>query len=296
MYYMGEGVDKDFNKAAEWSRKAAEQGDVNAQNNLGTIFAEGVTGPVNWTEALVWYRKAAAQGNAPAMNSIGAAYRDGKGGVSKSRKQAIKWFRKAAAGGEEKGIKNLGDIGVKYKGAPDPDGKVRKPSFIRSIACIIAGLIGAAIGAGVVSWLLGRIPFVGPLAVIAGALFCGTVGFYMFEESETKRALKGTMGIVLALSALIGISAGGKDIIAKLLPIVTKTAATQTAVVTATVTSDALNVRQGPSADTAVVTQLKKGDTLTVTEDTGGNWVKVEAGDATGYVRRDYITTGAAGE
>jgi TPR repeat protein len=230
------------------------------------------------------------------MNSIGAAYRDGKGGVSKSRKQAIEWFRKAAAGGEEKGIKNLGEIGVQYKGAPDPDGKVRKPSFIRSIACIIAGLICAAIGAGIVSWLLGRIPFIGPLATIAGALFCGAVGFYMFEESETKRALKGTMGVVLVLSALIGISTGGKEIIAKLLPSAPKAAATQTAAVSATVTADALNMREGPSADTAVVTQLKKGDALTVTEDTGGNWVKVEAGDTSGYVRRDYITTGAAGE
>jgi TPR repeat protein len=39
--YSGKGAPQDFAEAVKWFRKAAEQGDAEAQNNLGAIYAQG---------------------------------------------------------------------------------------------------------------------------------------------------------------------------------------------------------------------------------------------------------------
>ncbi|MBE0616885.1 MAG: sel1 repeat family protein [Proteobacteria bacterium] len=48
---------------------AAKQGDAGAQYNLGLLYANGQGVPQNYTEAANWYRKAAEQGNASAQFS-----------------------------------------------------------------------------------------------------------------------------------------------------------------------------------------------------------------------------------
>jgi len=62
MYLDGKGVEIDQAEAAGWFLKAAVQGNVDAQFNLGVMyeFGEGIV--VNFTEAARWYRKAADQG------------------------------------------------------------------------------------------------------------------------------------------------------------------------------------------------------------------------------------------
>ena len=47
----------------EEHKKYAEEGNVAAQYNLGTIYAHGKGVPQDYVEAIKWYRKAAAQGN-----------------------------------------------------------------------------------------------------------------------------------------------------------------------------------------------------------------------------------------
>ena len=47
----------------EW-RQAAEQGDAEAQNNMGFIYGTGNGVPKDYVEAVKWYRKAAEQGYA----------------------------------------------------------------------------------------------------------------------------------------------------------------------------------------------------------------------------------------
>ena len=37
MYYRGEGMEQDYREAAKWYRKAAEQGNAEAQYRLGEI-------------------------------------------------------------------------------------------------------------------------------------------------------------------------------------------------------------------------------------------------------------------
>ena len=41
MYYKGQGVRQDYQKAFEWYTKAANQGHAKAQFNLGVMYEEG---------------------------------------------------------------------------------------------------------------------------------------------------------------------------------------------------------------------------------------------------------------
>jgi TonB family protein len=53
-----------------WFRKAEEQGNADAQNNIGWIYQNGLGVPQDKSEAINWYRKAAGQGNARALNNL----------------------------------------------------------------------------------------------------------------------------------------------------------------------------------------------------------------------------------
>ena len=76
-------------------RRDAEQGDAEAQYNLGCRYANGNGVAKDYVEAVKWYRKAAEQGNADAQYNLGTCYDYGTG-VAKDEVEAVKWYRKAA--------------------------------------------------------------------------------------------------------------------------------------------------------------------------------------------------------
>jgi tetratricopeptide (TPR) repeat protein len=76
-------------------RKAAEQGEINAQYNLGTMYYIGQGVPKGYAEAFKWYHQAAEQGLAEAQFDLGNMYSKGEG-VPQAYAEAAKWFRKAA--------------------------------------------------------------------------------------------------------------------------------------------------------------------------------------------------------
>ena len=59
-----------YEKAAFWYRKAAEQGHADAQNNLAARYATGTGVTKDLAEALKWYRAAAAQGHPTAGHTL----------------------------------------------------------------------------------------------------------------------------------------------------------------------------------------------------------------------------------
>src|SRR5215831_11903976 len=71
----GDGVDA--------LRKAAEQGNAQAQSNLGAMYQDGKVVPQSDTEAVKWYRKAAEQGftlvQSDVQSNLGMMYADGRG-------------------------------------------------------------------------------------------------------------------------------------------------------------------------------------------------------------------------
>lgn len=57
--YYDEG---NYTEAVNCYRKAAEQGDATAQNNLGVMYTNGLGVGQDYAQAVEWYRKAAEQG------------------------------------------------------------------------------------------------------------------------------------------------------------------------------------------------------------------------------------------
>ena len=99
MYSLGQGVKEDRVKGARWYRKAAEQGEANAQHALAGAYATGLGVPYNGAEAAKWYRKAAEQGERDDQSILGFLYMTG-GGVPQDYVQAHMWFNLASAGGD----------------------------------------------------------------------------------------------------------------------------------------------------------------------------------------------------
>ncbi|HEX3719727.1 MAG TPA: tetratricopeptide repeat-containing serine protease family protein [Verrucomicrobiae bacterium] len=109
-YHKGEGVAQDDADAAKWCRKAAEQGSVYAQYNLGRWYDKGQGVSKDYVEAAKWYRKAAEQGDAIAQDFIGYYYCFGQG-VTQDYVEAVKWYRKAA---EQGNAEAQGHLAVSY--------------------------------------------------------------------------------------------------------------------------------------------------------------------------------------
>ena len=73
--------------------QAAEQGDADAQFNLGVSYDNGTGVEQDDSEAARWYRKAAEQGHAGAQFNLALAITNGDG-VEQDAAEAERWKRK----------------------------------------------------------------------------------------------------------------------------------------------------------------------------------------------------------
>ena len=105
-YGGGYGVTQDYNEAVQWLHKAAEQGNGEAQCNLGYCYQYGYGVSQDYNEAVQWWRKAAEQGNAKAQSCLGSCYENGNG-VNKNFNEAVQWYRKAAEQGLTEAVQFL---------------------------------------------------------------------------------------------------------------------------------------------------------------------------------------------
>ena len=96
-------------------RARAEQGDANAQFDLGNAYAKGNGVPKDAVKAVFWFRKAAEHGIPEAQFNMGVAYAHGNG-VTRDAAQAVSFFRKAAEQGFEHAQYNLGVIYIEGEG------------------------------------------------------------------------------------------------------------------------------------------------------------------------------------
>ena len=69
-YYYGRGSRLDYAEAAKWYRKAAEQGNSDAQYSLGHMYLFGLGVRQNSQDAANWFLKAALQGNTKARRRL----------------------------------------------------------------------------------------------------------------------------------------------------------------------------------------------------------------------------------
>lgn len=66
MYDMGQGTQKDYDKAVQWYKKSAEQGNQFGQFNLGTMYYMGTGVSKDMVTACKWFALATRQGNGQA--------------------------------------------------------------------------------------------------------------------------------------------------------------------------------------------------------------------------------------
>tara|TARA_B100001123_G_scaffold451141_1_gene627540 strand:+ start:50493 stop:51167 length:675 start_codon:yes stop_codon:yes gene_type:complete len=99
IYQFGDGVRQDQTEAFKWYLRAAKRGDPRAQSNIGSMYSTGEGVPRDYAKSVQWYRKAAKQGNSSAQFNLGTMYDTGRG-VQKNYTEAVKWFQEAAKQGD----------------------------------------------------------------------------------------------------------------------------------------------------------------------------------------------------
>ena len=104
---MTEPEDTEFNLATLEAR--AEEGDLEAQYEMGWRHAIGMDVELDDDAAVEWLQRAAAAGHSLAQNNMGARYYSGDG-VDQDLKQAYRCLFKAANQGDRKAGKNLDSI------------------------------------------------------------------------------------------------------------------------------------------------------------------------------------------
>jgi hypothetical protein len=107
----------DYGKAAYWFREAAVQGNPSAQYNLGVLYEHGLGVASDDVRALLWYHSAAEQGHARAQYNLGVYYAQGRG-IPTDYGEAQRWFKKAADQGVAKAFYNLAVLAESGLGAP----------------------------------------------------------------------------------------------------------------------------------------------------------------------------------
>lgn len=143
LYYNGQGVEQDVEKAQELFDAVIEQGDMGgylgnafiaydkgdytvalencnkvlegteqvflaeAMGSIGALYFHGQGIEQDYAQALEWYRKAADLGETDSMINIGSMYLYGQG-VEQDYTQALEWYEKAADLGKENAMGWLG--------------------------------------------------------------------------------------------------------------------------------------------------------------------------------------------
>ena len=105
MYDKGRGVVQDYKIAVKWYKLSAEQGDADAQTNLGYMYEKGLSVPQDYKIAVKWYVRSSKQGNADAQYNLGLMY--GRGlGVVQDNVYAHMWWSVAELSGNKSASKN----------------------------------------------------------------------------------------------------------------------------------------------------------------------------------------------
>jgi TPR repeat protein len=94
MYLKGNAVTRNAKVAHDWFEKAAAQGSIEAEYNLGLLFQAGYTGQPDYIQAMDHFQTAANAKDGPSMLALGQLYAEGKGvpkDVVRAKAQAAAW-------------------------------------------------------------------------------------------------------------------------------------------------------------------------------------------------------------
>lgn len=108
IYYMGRGVEQDFNKALKWIKASLDQGNIYAMYDYARMHLNGRGVKADVREANKWFSKSAEKGYPLAQHQLGKSYYEGRG-VRKNYFEAHKWFLAAANNGHAESMHRIGE-------------------------------------------------------------------------------------------------------------------------------------------------------------------------------------------
>ncbi len=110
---------------SETTRAIAEQGNADAQYELGWDYIRAVAARENYNTSFEWFLRAANQGHAEAQFNLGTIYQRGLG-VRQDHTKAIQWFKKSNSSHSQlelgeiyeygKGVKQDKDVAKEWYG------------------------------------------------------------------------------------------------------------------------------------------------------------------------------------
>ncbi len=124
-YLMGNGVEKDYDKAFKLYHRADQLGSLRGKSELGHMYLAGWGVPKDYGKAYELSEKAANSGVACGQCNLGVLYEYGLG-VPKDVAIAVNWYRKAADQGSARGLCNLGYLYERGRGVPEDEEKAQE--------------------------------------------------------------------------------------------------------------------------------------------------------------------------
>lgn len=298
LYDRGYGVERDYDKARKWYKKAAAQGYAKAAHNLGVMYQQGHGVKVDYKRAAYWFKQAARQGEPAAQNNLAVMYARGRG-VEKNMRKAALWAARAAQAGNQSAAANLpliikslpktsiaGDS-VNIRSKPSTSSVVLKQSDAGTEVVLLEqrGDWSQILFPSdyVVGWVANFL--LKPSAMAAGG-------------DEPSRGERGAQTAATAI-AQVGEPADPPDQTSAQTNAQTSAVNQDGASAEATpasdspasgeavrvITGDVVNIRKQPSTQSPVLFQAHQGDRVTILKDGGNGWKYVEFPDGrTGWV------------
>jgi TPR repeat protein len=126
MYRLGRGMaSKDYGQAIEWYTRIANDLENNIAYYLGTMYHAGSRDIQHFSKALKWYKKMKILNKGYSLRSIGLLYEYGDG-VQQDYSLALRYYKMAAKYEPLGGFYNLGLLYFYGKGVPQNYGKAYK--------------------------------------------------------------------------------------------------------------------------------------------------------------------------
>ncbi len=105
-YMEGSGTSRNYQKAAEWLGRAADQTNVESMVHLAMLHQVGQGVPQSDAKALHWFQRAYDLSNAVAAYSLGSIYANGRG-VPQNSTTAARYYQTAADWGDPEAQYNM---------------------------------------------------------------------------------------------------------------------------------------------------------------------------------------------
>lgn len=111
LYMNGLGVEKNFQKAADYFRQSGDKGNPKAYTKLGVLYCSGGYGLESDTSlAIELWQKAAKLNDVEGMYELGKCYKEGSGDLPQDVEKALSLFKKCAKRGHLASCYYVGEI------------------------------------------------------------------------------------------------------------------------------------------------------------------------------------------